>query len=165
MNFTIRLAFNYFRKAGMVFKTVDEAYRFFTDMGFSFTRREFLRYWNNYFDTKAKFRSYVKRTRSLLRYWTGYEWIKGPEVVPEDLFIRTPIRYSKPYNAIVEVTYRDKLGEIQKRVITVQFDYRPTTNDIYEGAWNIINRQKDEYLIEDVHNIKILELRKSALFD
>jgi len=164
MKLGIASAFNYFRKAGIVFSNVDEAYRFFKDMGFEFTRAEFLRYWRQYFDVTARFKAYKQEFKTLFTYWKEFPELFKPKVLPESLVVETPYKYSKPYLAVVKVFFRDYDGEIGEDHISVGFDYLPTESELVRAVANAIGSYSEEYGVAEVMDFDLVEIRKSALF-
>lgn len=164
MAFTIREAFNYFRKAGLTFRTVEEAYNFFVDMGFEITKREFLTYWRQYFDPLAQFRKYTRIKPASFRYLSDSIWYREPEIIPDYVIVKSPIRYEKPYNIIGRIRFVDQLGLEQEKVVTIGFDYIPTTREVSESLAKICDLKREEYMIDFVLDMDVIEIRESALY-
>lgn len=164
MAFGIAEAFNYFRKAGLTFKTIDEAYRFFKDMGFEFERNEFFTYYRKYIDATAKFKSYVRKKPSVFRYLSESNWYKEPEVIPDMTIVDSPINYKKPFTAIGKLQYVNMFGEIEEKVVSVQFDYLPTTSEVAKAFDNLVAKRREEYFVDNILKIEPVEIRKSAMY-
>ena len=164
MAFGIAEAFNYFRKAGITFKTIDEAYRFFIDMGFEFDRSEFFKYYREYIDATAKFRAYTKRKPSVFRYLSESIWYKEPEVIPDMTIIDSPINYRKPYTVVGKLQYVNMFGEVEEKTVSVQFDYLPTTSEIAKAFDNLVAKKREEYFIDNLLKVEPVEIRRSAMY-